>query len=201
MSTMVSAVSVRLTGGEFSGTKALKKRFRLEGFSIMLDRNLKWNSQFPFIERANHLPPGLFFTRRISTLSPCRMLRSSFPPPYQSWRTLAVWRTSTSPCNYQRIEIKLWKAVTIYRNEWDLEGDEWLDSKNLNVLGLDKKKCISEKFVEDKYCWFLTWKFFLNSFSFFWRSIWSFFSCSWCLFASFLFFFSAFTRFTSTWSL
>lgn len=55
--------------------------------------------------------------------------------------------------------------------------------------------------VLDTCCWFLTWKFFFNSFSRFWRSISSFFSCSRCFFASFLFIFSAFTRFTSMWSL
>lgn len=71
-----------------------------------VNRIVEWNSQCPSKERANHFPSGLFLTRRISTLSPCRMLRSSFPPPCQSWRTLAVWRTSSSPCNYGWIQQK-----------------------------------------------------------------------------------------------
>lgn len=65
------------------------------------------NSQFPEEDRASHFPPGVFFTRRISTHSSCRTLRSSFPPPCQSCRTLAVWRTSSSPCSYGRMNTRI----------------------------------------------------------------------------------------------
>ncbi len=53
----------------------------------------------PLRFRASHFPPGLLFTRMISTFSPCRTVRSFFAP-CQSSLTRAMWITSIGPFSY-----------------------------------------------------------------------------------------------------